>query len=113
ARRISAREALAHPYLQEGRLRFHTTICRCCPRLASGRVYAPDLEPPAAPRFDDADERALRSVWQAKSWFTASSWISRRGRGSHCASTPTRPPSKPSSGRRPGIRRKFRRRTRD
>ncbi|XP_073202562.1 LOW QUALITY PROTEIN: serine/threonine-protein kinase NLK2-like [Lepidochelys kempii] len=66
ARRISAREALAHPYLQEGRLRFHTTICRCCPRLASGRVYAPDLEPPAAPRFDDADERALRSVWQAK-----------------------------------------------
>ncbi|XP_044868645.1 serine/threonine-protein kinase NLK2-like isoform X3 [Mauremys mutica] len=47
------------------------------------------------------------------SWFTASSWSSRRGRGSPCASTPTRPPSKPSSGRRPGIRRKLPRRMRD
>nr|XP_042702140.1 serine/threonine-protein kinase NLK2-like isoform X1 [Chrysemys picta bellii] len=66
ARRISAREALAHPYLQEGRLRYHTSMCRCCHSLASGRIYASDFEPPAAPRFDDAYERGLSSVWQAK-----------------------------------------------
>ncbi|XP_030403696.1 serine/threonine-protein kinase NLK2-like isoform X1 [Gopherus evgoodei] len=65
-RRISAREALAHPYLQEGRLRYHTSMCRCCHGLGSGRVYTSEFEPPAAPRFDDAYERGLCSVWQAK-----------------------------------------------
>ncbi|XP_044868690.1 serine/threonine-protein kinase NLK2-like [Mauremys mutica] len=67
ARRLSARAALAHPYLQEGRLRYHTSMCRCCHSLGSGRVYASEFEPPAAaPHFDDAYERGLRSVGQAK-----------------------------------------------
>ncbi|XP_067419935.1 serine/threonine-protein kinase NLK2-like [Emydura macquarii macquarii] len=66
AKRLSAREALAHPYLQEGRLRYHTSMCGCCSSGASGRVYASDFEPPAAPRFHAPDERGLSSVWQVK-----------------------------------------------
>ncbi|CAM4678421.1 unnamed protein product [Lepidochelys kempii] len=100
--------------LQEGRLRFHTTICRCCPPPGLGARLRPRLGAPRSPPASTTPTSGpCAPSGRPKSWFTASSWISRRGRGSHCASTPTRPPSKPSSGRRPGIRRKFRRRTRD
>lgn len=46
-KRISVEEALRHPYLEEGRLRFHSCMCSCCytkPNMPS-RLFAPDLDP--------------------------------------------------------------------
>lgn len=65
-KRISAKDALAHPYLDEGRLRYHTCMCRCCFTISSGRVYTNDFEPSAIPKFDDSYEKTLGSVWQVK-----------------------------------------------
>nr|XP_032823522.1 serine/threonine-protein kinase NLK [Petromyzon marinus] len=65
-KRISARDALAHPYLEEGRLRYHTCMCSCCHSAGTGRVYTGDFEPPANPRFDDSFEKNLTSVRQVK-----------------------------------------------
>ncbi|KAK6467653.1 nemo-like kinase [Huso huso] len=65
-KRISGRDALSHPYLDEGRLRYHTCMCRCCFTVASGRVYTRDFEPVASGRFDDQYEKTLTSVWQVK-----------------------------------------------
>ncbi|PIO14588.1 hypothetical protein AB205_0090890 [Aquarana catesbeiana] len=66
AKRISAKDALAHPYLEEGRLRYHTCMCHCCYSVSSGRVYTADFEPTATDRFDDSYEKSLTSVWQVK-----------------------------------------------
>ncbi|XP_069508068.1 serine/threonine-protein kinase NLK2-like isoform X1 [Ambystoma mexicanum] len=65
-KRISAKDALAHPYLDEGRLRYHTCMCSCCFSIATGRVYTSDFEPSASPKFDDTYEKNLTSVWQVK-----------------------------------------------
>ncbi|XP_069591118.1 serine/threonine-protein kinase NLK2 isoform X1 [Ranitomeya imitator] len=65
-KRISAKDALAHPYLEEGRLRYHTCMCHCCYSVSSGRVYTADFEPTAGDRFDDSYEKSLTSVWQVK-----------------------------------------------
>lgn len=66
AKRISARDALAHPYLDEGRLRYHTCMCQCCYTTASGRVYTSDFEPVTSLKFDDGFEKNLSSVRQVK-----------------------------------------------
>uniref|UniRef100_UPI00358E7353 serine/threonine-protein kinase NLK isoform X2 n=1 Tax=Myxine glutinosa TaxID=7769 RepID=UPI00358E7353 len=69
SKRISARDALAHPYLEEGRLRYHTCMCTCCQSAAGGgtaRAYTADFEPTALPRFDDSFEKHLTSVRQVK-----------------------------------------------
>ncbi|XP_063791307.1 serine/threonine-protein kinase NLK2 [Pseudophryne corroboree] len=66
SKRISAKDALAHPYLEEGRLRYHTCMCHCCYSVSSGRVYTADFEPTAGNRFDDSYEKSLTSVWQVK-----------------------------------------------
>ncbi|KAM8961577.1 serine/threonine-protein kinase NLK2 [Pelodytes ibericus] len=65
-KRISAKDALTHPYLEEGRLRYHTCMCHCCYSVSSGRVYTADFEPTASSRFDDSYEKSLTSVWQVK-----------------------------------------------
>lgn len=39
-KRISVSDALTHPYLEEGRLRYHTCMCSCCVSSNSGRQYA-------------------------------------------------------------------------
>ena len=37
--RITATDALSHPYLDEGRLRYHTCMCTCCSNTSNGRQY--------------------------------------------------------------------------
>ena len=39
-KRISVADALTHPYLDEGRLRYHTCMCTCCHTTSAGRQYA-------------------------------------------------------------------------
>ena len=39
-KRISCSDALSHPYLDEGRLRYHSCMCDCCINTISGRHYA-------------------------------------------------------------------------
>ncbi|XP_008306836.1 serine/threonine-protein kinase NLK [Cynoglossus semilaevis] len=66
SKRISAKDALAHPYLDEGRLRYHTCMCKCCYTTSSGRVYTSDFEPITNLKFDDGFEKNLSSVRQVK-----------------------------------------------
>lgn len=66
-KRISVIDALAHPYLDEGRLRYHSCMCKCCFTTTSGlRQYTNDFEPAAAQPFDDLWERKLTSTQQVK-----------------------------------------------
>ncbi|KAJ2952876.1 hypothetical protein O0L34_g7241 [Tuta absoluta] len=70
AKRISVVDALAHPYLEEGRLRYHSCMCKCCysapPAAPAARHYSADLEPVAPHGFHDGWERKLTSVHQVK-----------------------------------------------
>ncbi|KAM6914431.1 nemo-like kinase, type 1 [Lycodopsis pacificus] len=66
AKRISGSDALSHPYLDEGRLRYHTCMCQCCYSVPSGRVYTRDFEPVAELPFSHSYENSLLSVWQGK-----------------------------------------------
>lgn len=66
AKRISGSDALSHPYLDEGRLRYHTCMCQCCYSVPSGRVYTRDFEPAAERPFSHSYENSLLSVWQGK-----------------------------------------------
>lgn len=60
-------DALAHPYLDEGRLRYHSCMCKCCYTTASGmRQYTSELETTAPQPFDDHWEKKLTSVQQVK-----------------------------------------------
>lgn len=60
-------DALAHPYLDEGRLRYHSCMCKCCFTTSSSmRQYTGDFEPAASQLFDDLWERKLTSVQQVK-----------------------------------------------
>lgn len=73
-KRISVIDALAHPYLDEGRLRYHSCMCKCCFTASSGmRQYTNDFEPAAAQPFDDLWERKLTSVQQVKGTCTENS----------------------------------------
>lgn len=70
-KRMNVADALAHPYLDEGRLRFHSCMCRCChtastPGAVAVRRYAADLEPSAAHPFEDHWERELTSTHQVR-----------------------------------------------
>jgi len=66
SKRISVADALTHPYLDEGRLRFHTCMCTCCISTSNGRKYANDLEPCAPAPYDLTYEDNLYSVYQVK-----------------------------------------------
>lgn len=60
-------DALAHPYLDEGRLRYHSCMCKCCYTTNSGmRQYTSEFETTAPQAFDDRWERKLTSVRQVK-----------------------------------------------
>ncbi|XP_076253343.1 serine/threonine-protein kinase nemo isoform X2 [Rhynchophorus ferrugineus] len=66
-KRISVVDALAHPYLDEGRLRYHSCMCKCCYTTATGmRQYTSEFENTAPQPFDDHWERKLTSVQQVK-----------------------------------------------
>ena len=47
---------LEHPYIHEGRIRYHSCMCRCCFTTATGRQYTTPLEPVRGFRYDDSDE---------------------------------------------------------
>ena len=66
-KRITVSDALAHPYLDEGRLRYHSCMCSCCYTTGSGmRQYTGEFEPTTPHSFDDQWERNLNSVQQVK-----------------------------------------------
>lgn len=65
-KRITCTDALSHPYLDEGRLRFHTCMCRCCHTTPAGRQYVSDFEPLCPSKFDDSYEANLYSISQVK-----------------------------------------------
>jgi len=70
-KRTRVEEALNHPYLDEGRLRYHSCMCSCCTSSSSGsgsntRQYTRDFEPVAERPFDDLWERELTCVSKVK-----------------------------------------------
>lgn len=65
-KRLSVSEALTHPYLDEGRLRYHACMCRCCWTVAGQRQYTSDYEPTALQPFDHLWEREHTSIQQVK-----------------------------------------------
>ncbi|CAD1469388.1 unnamed protein product, partial [Heterotrigona itama] len=66
-KRITVVDALAHPYLDEGRLRYHSCMCACCYTTSGGlRQYTGDFEPATSHPFDDLWERKLTTVQQVK-----------------------------------------------
>ena len=66
-KRVTVHEALNHPYLDEGRLRYHSCMCSCCATNAAGmRQYVRDFEPAAERTFDDAWEKELTCVSKVK-----------------------------------------------
>lgn len=65
-KRIDSVTALKHPYLQEGRMRYHTCMCGCCITIDDKRKYCTNMEPVATSPFDDSFERDLVAVHQVK-----------------------------------------------
>ncbi|EFO86703.1 CRE-LIT-1 protein [Caenorhabditis remanei] len=60
-KRISVQEALQHPYLEEGRLRFHSCMCTCCytkPNMPS-RIFSNELDPCHESPFDPKWEKDM------------------------------------------------------
>jgi len=66
-RRVNVTGALNHPYLDEGRLRYHSCMCNCCHTSSSGmRQYSRKFEPTAERPFDDDWERELTCISKVK-----------------------------------------------
>nr|UEC49170.1 nlk [Hofstenia miamia] len=56
-KRISVTDALNHPFLDEGRLRYHSCMCTCCVITPQGtRQHTNDFEPVCRVPFDDLYE---------------------------------------------------------
>ena len=59
-KRISVEEAIAHPYLEEGRMRFHSCMCSCCYTSGTGqRVFCGSLDPHHEEPFENQWEKDL------------------------------------------------------
>ena len=66
-KRISVVDALNHPYLDEGRLRYHSCMCKCCYTTSNSmRQFSIDLEPVAPRAFQDSWEKKLTNIQQVK-----------------------------------------------
>jgi len=72
-KRVNVVDALNHPYLDEGRLRYHSCMCSCCTNTAGSgasnagpRRYTTEFEPVAERPFDDLWERELTCVSKVK-----------------------------------------------
>jgi hypothetical protein len=57
--------SLENNYIHEGRIRYHSCMCRCCFSTPNGRQYTVNLEPVRGFRYDDSDENFC-SMRQAK-----------------------------------------------
>lgn len=65
-KRISCANALYHPFLDDGRIRYHTFLCSCCMTHMGSRHFCKELEPSSSHRFDPMYERELTSLNKAK-----------------------------------------------
>lgn len=65
-KRISSFDALYHPFLEDGRIRYHSCLCACCHTSNNVKQFCCDLEPSSPIRFDPAYEKELTSVPRAK-----------------------------------------------
>ncbi|XP_065226918.1 serine/threonine-protein kinase NLK isoform X1 [Planococcus citri] len=66
-KRISVVDALNHQYLDEGRLRYHSCMCKCCYTTSNSlRQFTHDLEPIASRSFQDGWEKKLTSIQHVK-----------------------------------------------
>ncbi|KAH9422036.1 hypothetical protein DERP_002328 [Dermatophagoides pteronyssinus] len=61
-KRINSATALNHPYLSEGRARYHSCMCKCCYTVGDTRRFCNDLEPVSPHPFDNSFEKELTSV---------------------------------------------------
>ena len=61
-KRISVEDALAHAYLEEGRMRFHSCMCSCCYTLPASqqRQFTTDTEPAHKEPFEARWEKELQ-----------------------------------------------------
>lgn len=56
--------------MDEGRLRYHSCMCKCCYITSAGmRQYTADFEPGATQPFDDLWEKKLTTTQQVKGMF--------------------------------------------
>lgn len=69
-KRISSFDALYHPFLEDGRIRYHSCLCACCHTSNNVKQFCCDLEPSSPIRFDPAYEKELTSVPRAKGMST-------------------------------------------
>ncbi|CAJ0940990.1 unnamed protein product, partial [Mesorhabditis belari] len=59
-KRATVEQALSHPYLEEGRLRFHSCMCTCCYNDQNGsRIMTQHLDPIHEQPFDPKWEKEL------------------------------------------------------
>lgn len=70
-KRISCVDALYHPFLDDGRMRYHSFLCSCCHAIGggagtAGRQYCQELEPVAKKKFDPSYEKELSTLPKAK-----------------------------------------------
>lgn len=83
-KRLSCIEALCHPYLEEGRMRYHSFLCDCCYHSTEGFItfcrgdgasckysqlhvfVSADMEPNSLRYFDPSFERSLTSVGRVR-----------------------------------------------
>lgn len=88
-KRISVADALSHPYLDEGRLRYHTCMCTCCKTTPSGISYVDVLEPANTLPYDLSFEEHLYTVFQVKEAVSSfiSSWHRQKGVVPLCLNT--------------------------
>lgn len=66
-KRISAADALSHPYLEEGRIRYHACMCKCCRVIPTWHLLRiEDLEPVCPEPFKVNFEDELSSISKVK-----------------------------------------------
>ncbi|XP_065830897.1 serine/threonine-protein kinase NLK-like [Oscarella lobularis] len=66
-KRISCADALSHPYLDEGGLYYHNTLCSCCRTSRGVRFYSKNLEPASRYLFDSTYEDNLAYISSVRS----------------------------------------------
>lgn len=65
-KRISSFDALYHPFLEDGRMRYHSCLCTCCQFSNNAKQFCCDLEPLSPTRFDPTYEKELATIHKAK-----------------------------------------------
>lgn len=72
-KRISCVDALYHPFLEEGRIRYHSFLCSCCHTTASNgtRHFCRDFEPSSHKKFDPSYEKELTTITKAKGTYSS------------------------------------------